>query len=216
MPKYKAGKQIEQLPFAEIQEKVAQAKPKITLEAESYFWLLYYAGVRKSELYERIVEDCQLTETHLIIDFHERKKGGLPAPPLEFPLWFPGLNVVCEQLEKARARRKSRKLIEKTVKGVRSTEIVRARWLFPHVHKTWALHIVKTILGSRYYPHFLRLNRITEISCDPEANIMRIRSFTGIKTIRVIEGYLGTSRKEQKKAVDFMGKQIKADQQKGS
>jgi len=213
MPKYKAGKQIEQLSFSEIQEKVAQAKSKLTLEAEAFFWLLYYAGVRKSELYERTVEDCQLTETHLIIDFHRRKKGSMRVEPLEFPVWFPGLDVICEQLEKAKKRRKSRKLIEKTVEGVRSTKRVKARWLFPHVHRAWALHIVKTVLGSRYYPHFLRLNRITEICSDPEANISRIRSFTGIKTIRVIEGYLGTSRKEQKAAVDFMAKQIRENKE---
>lgn len=213
MPRYKAGKQIEQLSFSEIQEKVEAAKPRLTLEAESFFWLLYYSGVRKSELYERTVEDCQLTETHLIIDFQQRKKGSMKVDPLEFPLWFPGLDCVCEQLEKARKRRKIRKLIERTVKGVRSTERVKGRWLFPHVHKTWALHIVKTVLGAQYYPHFLRLNRITEICSDPDANISRIRSFSGIRTIRVIEGYLGTSRKEQKAAVDFMGKQIKKDQE---
>jgi integrase len=192
---------------------VEAARSKLTLEGEAFFWLLYYSGVRKSELYERVVDDCQLTETHLIIDFQQRKKGSMKAPPLEFPLWFPGLECVCEQLRSSRNRKPKRKLIERTRDGVRSTERVRARWLFPHVQSRWAQIIVKKVLGSQYYPHFLRLNRITEICSDPDANIARIRSFTGIRTIRVIEGYLGTSRKEQKKAVDFMAKQIKEQQQ---
>ena len=67
-------------------------------------------------------------------------------------------------------------------------------------------------IGQQYYPHFLRLNRITEICSNPEANIEMIKSFTGIRSIRVIEGYMGTSKKEQKAAMDFMAKQIKENQ----
>jgi len=212
VPKYKHGKQCEQLTFKEIQDKVAAAKPRLTLESLVYFWLLYLSGVRSSELYERIVEDCSVSETHFIIDFHQRKKGSAEVPALEFPLWFPGIDLVCEWLEKARSKRKSRKLIERTVKGVRSRERVKARWLFPHVHRTRAAMIVKQILGDKYYPHFLRLNRITEICSDPKVNIERIKSFTGIRTIRIIEGYIGVSKKEQKATVDFMGKQFKENQ----
>jgi len=212
--RYKAGKQCEQLTFKEIQEKVAAAKPRMDLESLAYFWLLYQSGVRKSELYERTVEDCSVTETHFIIDFRQRKKGSAEVPALEFPLWFPGMKVICEQLWVAQKRRSSRKLIERTVKGVRSRERVKARWLFPHVHRTRAAEIVKEILGSRYYPHFLRLNRITELCSNKDVNISMIKSYTGIKTLRVIQGYIGTSKKEQKKAVDFMGKQFKENQQK--
>jgi hypothetical protein len=67
---------------------------------------------------------------------------------------------------------------------------------------------VKQVLGSRYYPHFLRLNRITELCSDPTVNISRIKSYTGIKTIAVIESYLGTSRKEQEKALSWMEKKM--------
>ena len=206
--KYKSGKQFEQLSFAEIQEKVAAAKPRMNRESLAYFWILYYSGVRNSELYERTVEDCVIKQSLFIIDFHQRKKGSAEVPPLEIPLWFPGMDVVCEQLEKARSRRKTRKLIERKVKGVRSTKRLKASWLFPHIHRTRAAMIVKQILGDQYYPHFLRLNRITELCSNPEVNIAMIKSYTGIKTLKVIEGYIGTSKKEQKKAIDFMGKQI--------
>lgn len=216
MPKYKHGKQCEQLTFQEIQDKVFQAESKLNREALSFFWLLYYSGARKSELYERIIEDCSISETHFILNFHKRKKGSAQVPPLEIPLWFPGMNLVCGQLKKSGERRSSRKLIERTVKGVRSRERVRARWLFPHVHRAWALIIVKEILGSQYYPHFLRLNRITELCSDKDVTISMIKSYTGIRSLKTIQGYIGTSKKEQKKAVDFMAKQIRESQQKDS
>lgn len=216
MPKYKHGKQEMILSFQEIQDKVFEAAGRLTREALAFFWLLYYTGVRKSELYERTVEDCSVSETHLIIDFHQRKKGSAEVPPLEIPLWFPGMNLVCGQLKKARERRKSKKLIERTVKGVRSTKRLRARWLFPHVAARWAQVIVKEILGDQYYPHFLRLNRITEICSDPNVSISMIKSYTGIRSLKVIQGYIGVSKKEQKAAVDFMAKQIKENQQKES
>lgn len=216
MPRYKDGKQTEHQSFQEIQEKVLAAAHSLTREALAFFWLLYYVGCRKSEAYERTVEDCQLTETHFIIDFHQRKKGSAEVPAIEIPRWFPGVEILCEQLLKARQKRSSRKLIEKTRRGDRSTEYKRARWLFPHVQKQWALMIVKRILGDSYYPHFLRLNRITEICSNPEANIEMIKSWTGIKSIRIIEGYLGVSRKQQHKATDWMAKQINPEQQKGS
>lgn len=214
MPRYKAGKQTEHLTFQEIQEKVQAAAHSVTKEALAFFWLLYYVGCRKSEAYERTVEDCQLTETQLIIDFHQRKKGSAEVPPIEIPRWFPGVEIICEQLERARKKRTSKKLMEKTRKGIRSTEYKRARWLFPHVQSRWAQHIVKRILGDQYYPHFLRLNRISEICSNPEANIEMIKSWSGIKSIRVIESYMGVSRKQQKKATDWMAKQINPEQQK--
>ena len=214
MPKYKHGKITESLTFHDIQEKVAAAKSRMNREALAYFWLLYYLGCRISELYERLIEDCFVTETHFILDIGQRKKGSAETDPLELPLWFPGMDVVCEQLEKARGKRKSKKLIERTVKGVRSAERLRARWLFPHVAATWAQVIVKEILGSQYYPHFLRLNRITEMCSDKDVSLTRLKSFTGIKSLDALQSYMGVAEKEQDAAVDHMAKQIKESQQK--
>jgi len=216
MPKYEQGKITESLSFQEIQKKVTEAQPRLTREALAFFWLLYYTGCRKSEAYERIIEDCQIKGSDFIIDFHQRKKHGAEVPPLKFPIWFPGMDLVIEHLEKTSKRKASRKLIEKTVKGVRSTERVKARWLFPHVQSRWAQHIVKEILGPQYYPHFLRLNRITEMCSDPELSLTRLKSFTGIKSLDALQSYLGVSEREQEAAVHHMAKQIKENQQKGS
>lgn len=213
MPHYKHGKIQESLSFQEIQEKVTAAQKKVTKEQLSFFWLLYYSGCRKSELYERTAEDCQLKENFFIIDFHQRKKHGAEVPPLKFPLWFPGINIVCEQLRKSRKRKPSKKLIERFRKQERSTERVKARWLFPNIHRTQAGRIVKKILGSNYYPHFLRLNRITEMCADPQLSLSRLKSFTGIKSLDALQSYLGVAEREQDAAVDFMAKQIKESHQ---
>jgi len=211
MPKYKHQKQTEQLSFQEIQQKVSEAAKRLTREAEAFFWLLYYSGARKSEIYERTVGDCSLTETHFILDIF-RKKGSAQTDPLEFPLWFPGIQKVCEQLEKARKLKPSRKMLERWEHQKRIISRIRARWLFPNIHRDTSLRIVKQVLGSQYYPHFLRLNRITELCSDPTANLTRIKSFSGIKSTSIIEeNYMGVSKKEQQAAVDFMAKQIRGN-----
>jgi len=210
MPQYKKGKQTEQLEFNQVQERVKAAQKRLTKEQLSYFWLLYYSGARKSELFERTVGDCQITEEYFILDILIRKKGSAHTDPLEFPLWFPGIDIVCAWLEKARKLHKSRKLLERWQHQKRITSRISAHWLFPNIHKTTALTIVKQILGSQYYPHFLRLNRITELCSNPEANLTMIKSFSGIKSTRIIEeNYMGISKRQQKAAVNFIGNQIK-------
>ena len=212
MPHYKSGKQTEQLQFLQVQEKVNAKKKHLSREQLAFFWLLYYSGARKSELYERTVGDCSITEEFFIMDILVRKKGSAHTTPLEFPIWFPGMNIVCAWLEKARTMKQSRKLLERWKKQKRITSRIRARWLFPHVAARSSQHIVKQILGSQYYPHFLRLNRITELCSNPQANLTMIKSFSGIKSTRIIEeNYMGVSKKEQKAAMDFMGKQIRKE-----
>ncbi len=209
--RYKYGKQMQIIEFPEIVNKVKAARKHLTKESEAYFWLLYWCGVRKSEAYERITDDIEITETHFIIDFHKRKKGGLAVPPLKLPRVFPGVDILCEQLRKARKRKPTWKQIKPPKEKPKR---MKARWLFPHINRTWAGVIVKRILGEKYYPHFLRLNRISELCTDPTSNIARISSFTGIKTLRIIEYYLGASTKEQDAAINFMAKQISSSQKK--
>ncbi len=86
---------------------------------------------------------------------------------------------------------------------------MRARWLFPHIQSVTAWKIVKRVLGEKYYPHFLRLNRLSEIGSDPTANLVRLKSYSGIKSIQALEFYLGTSRKEQDAALSWMEKKMR-------
>lgn len=78
------------------------------------------------------------------------------------------------------------------------------RWVFPHIQSTKAWEIVQNVLGEEYYPHFLRLNRLTEIVQDPTANLTRLRSFSGIRSTTALDSYLGTAKKEQQKVLQYM------------
>jgi hypothetical protein len=86
---------------------------------------------------------------------------------------------------------------------------VRDHWLFPNIGSSTALRLVKQVLGSKFYPHFLRLNRLTEIGSDPDANIVRLKTFSGIQSIKTLESYLGTSEEEQEAALSRMEKRMK-------
>jgi len=52
----------------------------------------------------------------------------------------------------------------------------------------------------------LRLNRLTEIVQDPTASLTRLKSFSGIKSTTVLNSYLGTAKKEQQRAIEYMSK----------
>lgn len=217
MPHYSiSGKKEEVIPFETVRRKVAEAR--LTLSEEGYFWLIYYSGCRKSEGYERVAEDFEITDTHLIIDFHQRKKGGAEVPPLEFPLYWEGIDKIvrCVQLAEMKPPTYKKVFTYETTGKTRVTEkgrvvpvkrrvgrVVQARWVFP-IQSTRAWKVVCKVLGRGWYPHFLRLNRLTEIGTRPAGNITEMKSFSGIKSVRSLEAYMGVSKKAQKKALDWM------------
>jgi hypothetical protein len=111
--------------------------------------------------------------------------------------------------ERAAERKHSRKRIFYQENKTTKTKVIREQWLFPHIQSSTALRLVKEVLGSRYYPHFLRLNRLTEIGSDPDASIVRLKSYSGIKSIKALESYLGISEEEQQAALSWMEKRMK-------
>lgn len=206
--RYKSGKQERPISFEQFVFCVARAHNRLTEEAEGYIWLLYYCGVRKSEGFERVASDGEITETHFIVDFHKRKKGGAEVDPLKLPRHWPGVETLVKLKLKAEARKPISKLIYYQEMKERKSRLVKDHWLFPNIQSTEAWRIVKRVLGEEFYPHFLRLSRITEIGRDPSANITRMKSFSGIKSIRILEAYLGVSEEEQDQALDIMNKNI--------
>jgi hypothetical protein len=54
--------------------------------AKSISCLIWHSGARKSEAYERVKEEIEITETHVIVDFHQRKKHGETVPARAFRL----------------------------------------------------------------------------------------------------------------------------------
>ena len=173
LPIYKHGKQTDTI---ELEEFGKALKNCYSLRDKSFLALLYWTGVRKSEVYERVKEDFTITETDLIVDFHQRKKNGLEVPPLEIPLDLPFVNSIVERVQLTLPRRRV--------------------WSFTGVT---AWRIVKRVLGEKYYPHFLRLNRITRMFDDPTTTIPEAKSWTGIKTAKALDVYIGYSKRRMEK-----------------
>jgi integrase len=207
--KYKSGKKEELIPFSEIMQKVRVAE--LPLAHEAFFWILYYTGVRKSEAYERVVDDFAISRNHVSIDFHQRKKGGAKVPPLKLPRKWYGVNRIVEVVqriqerrEKQQGKRPTRKTVYTYVEKKRTAIRMKDYWVFPRIQSTTAYNIVRKVLGDGWYPHFLRLNRLTTIGSDPSASLTRLKSWSGIKSVKTLQKYLGTSEREQDKAVEFV------------
>lgn len=208
MPHYKEGKEEQPLSFFEFKDRVK--KSKLNSEKKGFIWLLYYAGCRKSEAYERTAADCKVTDSHFIIDFGQRKKHGARVDPLKFPRYWDGIEILVSLYKKAAQRKPKKKRIFYQENKIRKTKVIKDQWLFPYIQSVTAWKMVKDVLGSSYYPHFLRLNRLTEIGSDPEASVVRLKSYSGIKSIKALESYLGTSKEEQDAALSWMEKKMKA------
>lgn len=205
--RYKHGKQTELLTHAEFCKKTEAVD--LPLEQEAFLWLLYYAGCRKSEAYELTVEQVRILGGDVVVDFGERKKHGARVDPLSFPVDWPGVLVIAAQYEAVKDHRaRYKKVWFQAAKNIKAWKEIKRKWLFPHVQSTTAWEIVKRVLGDKYYPHYLRLNRLSEIGSDPESNIIRLKSWSGIKSIGALEAYLGTSRREQEAAREFLNKRF--------
>lgn len=217
--RYKDGKQEHPITFEEFCLCVAKAHNSLNEEQEGYIWMLYYTGVRKSEAYERPASDVVATErvvmgdiereALVIIDFHQRKKGGAKVDPLEIPRAWPGVEILVKLKQKAEGMRAQHKRIYYQEMGERKSKIEKDHWLFPNIQSTEAWRVIKRVLGKQYYPHFLRLNRLTENGSDPDASFESLKSFSGIKSMRTLEKYLGFSKRGQRKNINWMDKQIR-------
>lgn len=220
--RYKHGKQKGIMPLDVFQALIRAAlKRGEPAEHIAFCIALWHTGVRKSELYERPLSDVTVTKEFIIVDFHKRKKGGDEVPPLKIPLSFYGADLLQAWIEdrqksKPPHRATSKNLFHQleteetrvTPKGktvtVKKTvyETKRDVWLFPHVGSWTAWQIVKRILGKEYYPHYLRLRKLSKIGKNPKTkSIIHLKSVSGIKSIRALEAYMGIDQEAQDEAM---------------
>lgn len=186
MPKYKHGKQTNPMDFKTFQDIMEHGEFKVPKRDRSFLALLYWCGVRKSEAYERVKEAFTITNSHLIIDFGKRKKGGLKVPPLELNLKLPYVSLIVDRVKKAR-------------RGERVWDI----------SGVTAWRIIKRALGKKYYPHFLRLNRATHFLDDPETTVPDMKAWFGWKTSRTIDDYIGYSKRNIQRQSERLEKEVK-------
>jgi hypothetical protein len=212
---YKYGKQEDLIPHETTIERLEKAKREVfknDSEKPSYFILLWHCGCRKSELYERRLDDVTITPSTLYVRFHKRKKGGDNVDKgvgYRFSRSLYGIEDVVtwllpiidrmkrekeEGLEKGKRTLKSvkpiitfkREVVNGTRKTVGHTEYVKDFWMFPNIDRNEAQTVVKAVWGEEYYPHFARENRISRMR-----TFAGVKAATGIRSSRAIEHYIG-------------------------
>jgi integrase len=177
------------------------------LEQKAFIVLLWHTGVRKSEAYERVKKDVTITDTHIIVDFHKRKKGGEEVPPLKIPRTFYGVEEYLKRYLLKPKRSKDKNLFTYETIGGKlfiHSDKAKDRWLFPHISSTTAWRSVKKVFGERYYPHYLRLRKLSKIGKDREkGTIIHLKSVSGIKSLRALEEYMGIDEEAQDEAMEI-------------
>jgi len=154
-----------------------------------------------------VKKDAEITEMHVIVDFHKRKKGGEEVPPLKIPRTFYGVEkyLVPYLIRPKRLNVKTLFTYESILgKTIVHSKQVTDRWLFPHISSSTALRLVKKVLGEKYYPHYLRLRKLSKVGRDRQrGTIMHLKAISGIKSLRALQEYMGIDEEAQDEAMEI-------------
>lgn len=166
-----------------------------TRRKRSFLILSYWVPLRKSELYDRVIDNFKITGVpgngFLTIDLYRKKKyyarnekGEITAEtePIDIPRKMPLLEEVIDWVFK-------------------KDKFGNEAWRLPNnpTNRPWriscttALNWIKEALGEDYYNHYLRFNYITkavEKSKDPPGPLLlKLRKKTGLNT-QTLEFYI--------------------------
>lgn len=126
--------------------------------------LQYYTAIRISEALRCIPEQFQIQQTQLYFDVGKRLKHGTHTPALVIP--------------------RDADYVEELIKIIRSTKS--GQRIFPYCRKT-GYNVIVRAFG--FYPHFFRLNRITNFFLEGWS-IAEVRTWTGL-TLTALDYYVG-------------------------
>ena len=220
--RYKHGKQKKAigLPiFKRMLEKVDRIElgKYDALTVKSFLSILFWTGLRKTEVHGAkahryilppcrehaeplvkyteavpgiVFEDLEIKGESLFVECVARK-GGRRTAPLELWLGLPYLDLIVEQFK----RGPQEEPYMETEGGWRVWPI--SEW------DSW--NLVKQI-DQKKYPHFFRLNRITELCANPNLSVADICSWTGL-TPTTINSYMERSGRFIKKTANAMREQ---------
>jgi hypothetical protein len=203
--RYEYGKQKAIMTVENFKEKIEISQVK--LEQKAFLVLLWHSGARKSEVHKRVKDDIEITDTHVIVDFHQRKKHGETVPPLKIPRKFYGVEEYLVPYIL-----KPKRLNPKTVYTYETSEgklVVRsspreAKWLFTHISSTTAWRVCKKVFGREFYPHYFRLRKLSKIGMNREkGSITHLKAVSGIKSLKALEAYLGYDQEAQDEAMEI-------------
>jgi len=139
----------------------------------AYVILHYWTPLRKSEIYERKIEDFKISETQLTITLFRKKKVSKVPEPIDIPLAFPKMDEVVDYLQNGQWK----------------------KYTPPYPFKissTTAWQYVREAFPG-YYPHFFRFNYITDGFMDTETSIVEMRAKTGLD-ISTLNNYIMKAR----------------------
>ena len=185
-PRYKQ-KQDEVMAFDEFIETLNKKVRKDTFHhrrKRSYIILHYWTPLRKSEVYERTIEDFETKKGKLIVHLLRKKKKyprSIKDEPLSIPLVFPLMDEVVEWL-------KNREWADEEENPKNKP------WNFT---SQTAWNYVREVF-TNYYPHFFRFNWITDATSDPEVSLAELRSKTGLH-VSTLNAYIMSSERIQDK-----------------
>lgn len=187
MPKYKHGKQTTTMDFETFKEAMEDRRCFVKGDLHrSFLAFLYWFGVRRSEALERVKEDFSIEDGRFLVINCPAKKHGR-REILKAPLDLPFMDLICSQVE--------------------TTKPGRRVWPF----SGWtAWRVTKRVLGKRYYPHFLRLNRAVHFLDDATTTIPEMQAWFGWRQIKTIDSYLGYSKRHLEKQASRLRSEIES------
>lgn len=156
-----------------LNEKIPKSTNFHTQRKRTYLILHYWTPLRKSEIYERTIDDLEIDNNVLTIDLYRKKKYYKPtaeSEPINIPLEMPMMDEVVQWLQE-------RKWATPSNSKMRPWKI----------SCTTALNYVSEVFEG-YYPHFFRFSFITkaiENTKDPSAIITKVMAKTGLNLVTV-------------------------------
>lgn len=125
--------------------------------------MLWYAGLRKSELRRALKEQFQIQGDTLVFDVGPRLKHSKETEPLQFPLQAAHMDLVIEAIKCTKAGERVFNFSDRTAYNI--------------IRRVW------------HYPHHLRLTRITK-EFQKGGTVPEIKAFTGL-TLTALDSYIG-------------------------
>lgn len=198
-PPRKAGqsrykhKQKDIMSFSEFKETLNEKVKPDTFEhrrQRAFDTLLFWSPLRSSEIYDRTIDDFEITETKLIIHL-QRKKKKYKTPeedePLEIPLSLPMIDEVTAFIEGKEWKKKI--IVGRRENGRRKRELSNRPFC---ISDTTAWTYIKDVFKN-FYPHYYRFRFITH-GLNKGVNVSQIKAATGLHLVTINEYLMAPTR----------------------
>ena len=202
----------------------------------AFFICLDITGARKMEIATMRVNQFKLVDAGIELSIVRSKHSAQTQPILLKKEWFGVSDYVIPWFKRRIGAKLSYKLIyhfhteqgaiiskklhhlddgSSVVENIRAkgreiteTENVKDLWMFPNISKQTALTICKKVYGEDLFAHYGRARRLSLLLSNPKASVTLAKSYSGIKSTRVIEKYMMQSKKQLNLAIDLVGQDI--------